>query len=75
MTNLEQELVNEYQKQRKDLTRIALNPGSSNRYRSVAFCYKKVEHQIIYDRQLGRFVKIIYLTKADRLARANELIL
>lgn len=72
---LEKELINEARSKERELKQKALTPGNNQRYVSISLYHKKVEHQIIYDRQLSKFCKIVYLTMAGGLAKANEIIL
>jgi hypothetical protein len=75
MTRLETTLVKEFEKQEKQLKKKALEPGSNIRYVSVSLIHEKVEHQAIYDRQLGKFCKIIYLMRIKEITTAKEIIL
>lgn len=75
MTKLEQSLVNHAKSIEKELNEKALVPGNNNRYVSVALMHEKVEHQIIYDRQLGKFVKIVYLMRISGITTAKEILL
>jgi hypothetical protein len=75
MTKLEQNLENFAKSKEKELKRKALIPGSNQRYVSVSFEHEKVEHQIIYDRQLSKFIKIVYLMRVKGINTAKEILL
>lgn len=73
MNKTEQDLVNHAKSIEKELNEKALVPGNNSRYVSVALIHEKVEHQIIYDRQLAKFVKIVYLMRIKGINIAKEI--
>ncbi len=75
LTRLEQDLENFAKSKEKELKKKALIPGSNQRYKSISFMHEKVEHQIIYDRQLGKFIKIVYLMRTKGINTAREILL
>jgi hypothetical protein len=75
MTRLEENLENFARGKEKELKKKALIPGTTNRYVSVSFLHERVEHQIIYDRQINKFIKIIYLMRIRGINTAREILL
>jgi hypothetical protein len=87
--NLEEQLINETNRNRKELHKRALNNSSKDRFIQLPLVLKMpsgkseddrdvfydMPYSIVYDRQIEKFIKIIYYTRSYGITKANEILL